>query len=485
MAATASEVEALRLRVARQLPANCFDDFQRLSRTLLHGPQFQWLLVDAPHEGLRKEVMAALAQVLSAAGMTTNSLPLSARIKDVAELEARLIKNANQADVVHVIGRPGWFDAGKWDAFNVRRERIAREARARLVFWLDAPAIELASRGAPDLWAWRGGVYAFSAKSANLFSPESLVSAEIEPPNLTAFSRNGDLRTRPQKILRIEAIRKWLEVNPNVPDDLRAGALAELGLSLYEIEDYEAALMHWRDVELPLLRRMDKEWPVAITLGQIADVLEIRGDLEEALRVRREEVLPIFERLRDLTMQARTQGQIADILQAKGLWHEASQIREHDVLPILEKLGLTRDIALVKWAIAQAPEVAGQSGRTSRAQSDALRSISQSSDHLRRTIEQVTSVIRLCTRQGEIDQALRLTRDDLMPLVRKLGDAREEAKAQITLARLLMHRQPQDPKRAAALLSMAHESMRALSLSEADAVVLEFKQLGLPPPRPT
>ena len=159
MARSAFDIEPVRMETGRALPAHCFNDFQRLSRTLLHGPAFQWLLVDAPDEALRKEVMAALDRVLGAAGLRVNRLPLSARIADVAALEARLIKNTASAEVVHVIGRPGWFDTARWDAFNARRERIATDVRARLVFWLDADSIALAARGAPDLWAWRGGVY--------------------------------------------------------------------------------------------------------------------------------------------------------------------------------------------------------------------------------------------------------------------------------------------------------------------------------------
>ncbi|MCM8627067.1 hypothetical protein [Accumulibacter sp.] len=57
-------------------------------------------------------------------------LPLSRRIADVAELEKRLVRNAGEAAVVHVLGTRGWFDAARWDAFDVRRERIATGARA-------------------------------------------------------------------------------------------------------------------------------------------------------------------------------------------------------------------------------------------------------------------------------------------------------------------------------------------------------------------
>ena len=156
MAASAFDLEQARLAAARSLPAECFDDFARLSRTLIHGPPFQWLLVDAPDERLREQVIGALEEVLGKAGLTSNKLPLSERIGDVAELERRLIKNANAAAVVHVIGRPDWFNASRWQDFNARRERLAAQARARLIFWLDREAISLASSGAPDLWAWRG-----------------------------------------------------------------------------------------------------------------------------------------------------------------------------------------------------------------------------------------------------------------------------------------------------------------------------------------
>jgi hypothetical protein len=158
------------LAEARHLPGSCHDDFLRLCRSLIHGAEFQWLLVEAPDEGLRRQVMDALDRVLQRAGLRSDRLPLSDKIVDVPMLEARLMNNARQAPVVHLIGRPGWFDAARWEAFNTRRERLAAAARARLVFWLDGQAIALASRSAPDLWSWRSGVYAFLPPSSPLSS---------------------------------------------------------------------------------------------------------------------------------------------------------------------------------------------------------------------------------------------------------------------------------------------------------------------------
>ena len=42
----------------------------------------------------------------------------------------------------------------------------------------------------------------------------------------------------------------------------------------------------------------------AVTLGQIADVLQARGQLDEALRIRQEEELPVYERLGDVQARA-------------------------------------------------------------------------------------------------------------------------------------------------------------------------------------
>jgi hypothetical protein len=153
--------QQFRLSEAHQLPGHCQDEFLRLTRTLLHGPTFQWLLIDAPEKGLRHQVMESLDRVARRAGLTSHHLPLSGKLRDVQMLEDWLVKKARQADVVHVIVRPGWFDECRWEAFNIRRERLAASARARLAFWLDGKGIELASRSAPDLWSWRGGIYTF------------------------------------------------------------------------------------------------------------------------------------------------------------------------------------------------------------------------------------------------------------------------------------------------------------------------------------
>ena len=89
-----------------------------------------------------------------------------------------------------------------------------------------------------------------------------------------------------------------------------------------------------------------------VTLGQIADVLQARGQLDEALRIRQEEQLPVYERLGDVGWRAVTLGKIADVLQARGQLDEALRIRQEEQLPDYERLGARRDILVTRANIA-------------------------------------------------------------------------------------------------------------------------------------
>ncbi|MEB3324421.1 MAG: tetratricopeptide repeat protein [Cyanobacteriota bacterium] len=339
------------LAEARHLPGSCHDDFLRLCRSLIYGAEFQWLLVEAPDEGLRRQVMDALDQVLQRAGLRSDRLPLSDKIVNVPMLEERLMNNARQAPVVHVIGRPGWFDAARWEAFNTRRERVAAAARARMVFWLDGEAIALASRSAPDLWSWRGGVYAFLPAVAPGAQPLQGEERPLPTPSLSAHL-GVDTRSMAERSRRVAEIRAWLAQHPEAPDELRVTPVDELGRLLFSLGDYDEALAHWREVELPLYRRLGDARGEAITKGKIADILQARGQLDEALRIRQEEQLPVYERLGDVRAKAVTMGKIADVLQARGQLDEALRIRQEEELPVYERLGDVREKAVTMGKIA-------------------------------------------------------------------------------------------------------------------------------------
>lgn len=76
MADSTFSIEQVRLAEARHLPGSCNDEFLRLTRTLIHGPVFQWLLIDAPDESLRRQVitMSKIADILEQLGETDEAL---------------------------------------------------------------------------------------------------------------------------------------------------------------------------------------------------------------------------------------------------------------------------------------------------------------------------------------------------------------------------------------------------------------------------
>ncbi|MFN6131505.1 MAG: tetratricopeptide repeat protein [Synechococcaceae cyanobacterium] len=422
-AASPFAIDQARLAEARQLPGPCYEDFLRLSRTLIHGPPFQWLLVEAPDERLRRQVMAALERPLRLAGLSSNRMTLNDGIVDVAMLEARLERIARSAPVAHVICRPGWFDQERWQAFNTRRERLAARARARLVFWLDADALALASRAAPDLWAWRSGIYAFVAPAAlsleggglSPFAVFRPVPAEVDPRSMAEKSR------------RVSDIRTWLLDHPEAPDELLVGPVIELGELLFGLGDLDAALGHWREKQLPLWERLGSVRGKAVTLGQIADVLQARGQLDEALRIRREEELPVYERLGDLRAQAITMGKIADVEQAHGQLDEALRIRSEKQLPVYMRLGDLREQAITLGQIADVLQARGQLQEALRIrQQEELPVFARLGDQRTKavTLGKIATVLQAL---GQLEEALRIRREEVLPVFERLGDDRARA----------------------------------------------------------
>jgi tetratricopeptide (TPR) repeat protein len=439
MVRSAFAIEQARLAEARQLPGPCHDDFLRLSRSLIHGPPFQWLLVEAPDEGLRRQVLEALDRVLQRAGLRSDRLPLSDKILDVPMLEARLVNNARQAPVVHVIGRPGWFDAARWEAFNTRRERLAAKARARLVFWLDGEAIALASRSAPDLWAWRSGVYAFLPAAAPRAQPAPGGERPLPTPSPSAHG-GVDTRSMAERSRRVAEIRAWLEGNPKAPDELRISLVDELGQLLFSLGDLDEALAHWREVELPLHRRLGDARRQAITMERIADILETRGQLDEALRIRQEEVLPVFERLGDVHSKAITMFQIAYNLQSRGQLDEALRIYQEELLPVFERLGDVRRKAFTLGQIAAILQSRGQLDEALRIYQEELLPVFERLGDVRSKAISMGRIASILQARGQLDEALRIYQEKALPVYERLGDVRTKAITMGKIADILQAR---------------------------------------------
>jgi hypothetical protein len=211
------DAEQARLAAAAHLQPAHFVEFQRLAKSLIHGPQFQLLIVDCRDERLRAKVLESLALIQQQAGLRGAELVLDDSVGDVQVLEARLVALAAEHEVIHVLGASYWMDAGRWASFNLLRERLAAMVRTRLLLWLDEVAIAQVVHHAPDLWAWRAGVYGFPSPSIGIGAIES--------------------RSREELWRRVVQLRGWLNEAPDLADDMRVPLHHELATLLAALGD--------------------------------------------------------------------------------------------------------------------------------------------------------------------------------------------------------------------------------------------------------
>jgi tetratricopeptide (TPR) repeat protein len=359
-------------------------------------------------------------------------------------LEERLVKIARSAAVVHVFGQSGWFDAARWEAFNTRRERLASKARSKLVFWLDAEAIALASRSAPDLWSWRGGVYSFVPEAALTTTANTAEAIHRDPiyPDILfcASAMDTNKRSMAERSRRVVEIKTWLDRHQEAPDELKVSPLGELGWLMYSLGDYDDALELRQKIELPLHRRLNDSRAAAITQGYIADILQQRGNREEALRILREEVSPVFARMGDVRSQAVTMGKIADILQLRGDNEEALRIRLEEQLPVYEQLGDVRSGAMTMGNIADILQQRGESEEALRILREDVSPIFAGVGDVRSqavTMGKIADILQLL---GNNEEALRIRREVQLPVYERLGDVRSRAMTMGKIAYILQKR---------------------------------------------
>ncbi|MFM2345557.1 MAG: hypothetical protein RL654_310 [Pseudomonadota bacterium] len=470
------DAEQARLAAAAHLPPELFVEFQRLAKTLIHGPAFQLLMVDCRDERLRARVLASLGELQQRAGLRGAEVALHEPVAgDVSALESRLIEAARDHEVIHLLGASVWMDDAAWQSFNLVRERLAVQVRARLVFWLNEEAIARIARQAADLWAWRGGVYRFAAEE----NPLDVMDLQRHATASAACVQSAfDARSMKERYQRVAEIRSMLGRATTLPDDLRAPLLEELAcllaslgssqavIDLVEADllpladrmadlrlmaeawtcwadakqalgDLDAALQTYREKVIPIQVRRADERAVAVIHGRIADVLQERGDLHEALKIRQYEELPVHEKLGDMRFRAVTMGRIADILQARGDLAQALKIRREEELPVYEKLGAVRERAVTMGKIA---------------------GILQS--------------------QGDLEEALKIRRDEELPVYEKLGLELDLLVGRNNLAMVLHQRGfLKDRPEIHVLLKRAYAAAKRLGLPEARRIAQRYQQI--------
>ncbi|MEY2246489.1 CHAT domain-containing protein, partial [Streptomyces sp. BF23-18] len=195
-----------------------------------------------------------------------------------------------------------------------------------------------------------------------------------------------------------------------------------------------------REIELPVYERIGDTRSTAVTWGRIADILQRRGEVEEALRIHREVALPAFKRIGDTSSVAVTWGKIADILQQQGEVEEALRIRREVELPTFKRIGDTRSVAITWSKIADILQQRGEVEEALRIHREvALPAFKRIGDtrSVAVTWGQISDILR---RRGEVEEALRIRREVALPAFERIGNTREVAVTWSKIADILQQR---------------------------------------------
>ena len=246
----------------------------RLARAVGHGPDFQILIVEAVADEARRMAREAIDHAAEERGLRVAEVCWDPAA-DAEGLERLIVAAASDVDLIHLSGASDWLTPERWQGLNIRRDRLAESARARLVWWLHPRNVAEMATQAPDLWAWRGGVYSFL----------DVASPSVSP--LTSFDFHYETRVNradpePRR-KRIREIRSWLEGTPQ-PELVYevAREWGDLALSLGEFDEARHA---YRDIALPAARLHHTSREVLAMKDALATVASEAGDFGGAIEI--------------------------------------------------------------------------------------------------------------------------------------------------------------------------------------------------------
>jgi len=401
-----------RLLAACSIKPEHFDEFQRLCITLVYGSEFQFVLVELYQQTYRDDLIKQLNGFLHQVQLNSVLVVLDENIRDITELESALLLNAAKFNVVHVIGGSGWLNQARWTELNLRRDTLAKQCQAKLIFWLTPEQIKNCANYALDLWAWRSGIYVFEENKLT-----SLHSMPLEYNYASEFSKLN----QNDKAKRIAQIREWLKQDASPSGDIRKQLLSELASLLQELGLLNDSLQILHE-ELLVSEKTGDLYERAGILWKIANLYESRGEIDEAKRLYLEEILPVVEQSGDEHERASVIGRIASILSRKGLHAEALSLRLKKQLPVVEKTDDLRLRAIVFSEIADTFEVSGNLDEALRIREQKVLPVFEALGDVRLRAVTLSKMAGIMKIRGQLDEALRIHENEVIPVFERLGD---------------------------------------------------------------
>lgn len=415
------------LSAASQLTAAQFETYQRLCKRLLHGPQFQLIVLDCRDERLQQQLQQLLTELCQQADLPASELVLDESIPDVFALQQQLQALTSQYGVVQLTGAAQWFSQPKrWDSFNLLRENIASRSPGRLLLWLNAESIAAMIEQAPDWWAWRSGVYEFVTQNK---SPAT--KPELQLGNLSNRHQHKDKTAR-----RIATLSEWLKSTDAADEELAAPLWFELATLYQQQGEWDIALNLYQNECLPRFHLLKHERSEAMTYGQIAEIYMLRGDFDQSLHIRQQLELPVYQKLELARDVATTQGKIADVLYRSGDLDTATEIWKNKVLPVLKSLGDVREVAIFNSKIADVLLARELTDEALALLQDVVETL-QKTDDIRSIAINQGKIAEILLQRGEFEAALRIVTEQELPVYQKLDDSHSACIAMASIADIL------------------------------------------------
>ena len=311
-------------------------------------------------------------------------------------------------------------------------------------------------------------------KGLSLDSYDPLVRARFTVVHAGAtIAREG-----PDKTLAAlsEAVKLFAQAGEIREQAIAMGQIADILQQRGEIDE---ALRIRGEEELPVYERLGDVRERAVTMGKIADILRQRGEIDEALRIRREEELPVYERLGDVRSRAVTMGKIADILQQRGEIDEALRIRREEQLPVYERLGDVRERAVTMGKIADILRQRGEIDEALRIRQEEQLPVYERLGDVRSRAVTMGKIADILQQRGEIDEALRIHLEERLPVAEATHDMDSIAHIRFSCAVLRMDRGVFEQGEVPLILAELTESFGlARTLQRVDAVARVGSVLG-------
>jgi tetratricopeptide (TPR) repeat protein/predicted phosphodiesterase len=215
------------------------------------------------------------------------------------------------------------------------------------------------------------------------------------------------------------------------------------------------ALAIRQDIALPIFREFGTERDIALAQGKVADSYQALEQLDLALKIRQNDVLPTMERLRDIRSVALTQGKIADIYQSQGKICQTQGDKINAQVKLDQALAIRQNLELPAYKnLNDIPSEAATQAK----------------------------IAHIFDSLGNLEEAIRIFRENVLPVQTRLGHKRDLLITQFGLAEMLISRcLPGDIFEIDSLLRSAVQAAREMKIPEAEQIENCMRDIGLQP----